>query len=170
MATHPQHPNTPWVRAPLRINEDLVAQIRREAEDAYPSECCGFLFGPSDDTGLLNRASAQPNEADKYHAMDPATFPRTSRTYFKINELRASRILEDASKSGQPLKVIYHSHCDAGAYFSDEDAGTFSQHGQLMWPCAFLVVSVQRGLADDIKLWMHVPETNKFEQGELTIE
>jgi proteasome lid subunit RPN8/RPN11 len=170
MATHPQYPNAPWVRAPLRINKDLVTQIFQEAEDAYPSECCGFLFGPTDDVGLLNNASPQPNEADKYHAMDPETFPRTSRTYFKINELRASRTLESAAKSGQPLKVIYHSHCDAGAYFSKEDADTFSQSAQLMWPCAFVVVSVKNGIAGDTKLWIHVPGTNEFEQGELTVE
>lgn len=170
MSMHPQYPNAPWVRAPLSLSADLMALMRQEAEDAYPSECCGFLFGPADDVGLLNKSSAEPNDADKYHAMDPETFPRTSRTYFKINELRASRTMESAAKSGHPLKVIYHSHCDAEAYFSQEDADTFSQNAQLMWPCAFIVLSVKNGLAVDAKLWIHVPGTNDFEEGELSVE
>lgn len=170
MMDHPQYPDAPWVRASLRINADLMAMIRQSAEDAYPSECCGFVFGPADDVGLLDEVSAQANEADKYHAMDPETFPRTSRTYFKINELRASRTLESAAKCGRPLKVIYHSHCDAGAYFSEEDADTFSQGAKLMWPCAFIVVSVNNGLAADTKLWLHTPGTDKFEEGELIVE
>lgn len=170
MSGHPQYPDAPWVRAPLRISAELLAQIRQQAEDAFPSECCGFLFGPADDAGLLDEVSAEQNEADKYHAMDPETFPRTSRTYFKINELRASRLMERGAESGRPLKVIYHSHCDADAYFSKEDTDTFSQGTQLMWPCAFVVISVKNGLAEDTRVWIHRPGHDEFEEGELNVE
>ena len=137
---------------------------------SYPSESCGFVLGPAEDPALLDEMNREENEADKYHALDPVTFPRTSKMYFKINELRAARTFDEGSKNGRPVKVIYHSHCDAGAYFSDEDAATFASKGQLMWPCAFIVVSVIDGEAKDHKLWVHVPGTDSFEESELAIE
>jgi proteasome lid subunit RPN8/RPN11 len=118
---------------------------------------------------LLGRAVREVNEADKYHALDPATFPRTSRMYFKINELRAARAFEHGDKVGEPIKVIYHSHCDAGAYFSKEDAATFASDATLMWPCAFVVVSVVEGRIAETKLWVHVPSSNDFRESTLTV-
>ena len=109
------------------------------------------------------------NEADKYHALDPEHFPRTSRTYFKINELRAARAFEAGEKGGRPIKVIYHSHCDAGAYFSAEDAATFARDGALQWPCAFVVISVVAGEVVDRKLWVHLPGTDDFREGSFEV-
>ena len=87
--------------------------------------------------------------------------------YFKINELRAAKAFDAGDKSGRPIKVIYHSHCDAGAYFSQEDAATFASDNMLMWPCAFIVVSVQDGQIADKKLWVHVPGSNDFRESTL---
>jgi proteasome lid subunit RPN8/RPN11 len=113
---------------------------------------------------LADEAIREVNEADKYHALDPERFPRTSRTYFKIHELRAAKAFERGEASGRPIKVIYHSHCDAGSYFSAEDAATFASNGELMWPCAFLVVSVEGGVPKKHQLWVHVPGTDEFRE------
>jgi proteasome lid subunit RPN8/RPN11 len=102
-------------------------------------------------------------------ASDPERFPRTSRTYFKIHELRAAKAFDRGRASGRPIKVIYHSHCDAGAYFSPEDAATFASGGTLMWPCAFLVVSVVEGVAAGHRLWVHTPGTDAFHEAVLEI-
>jgi proteasome lid subunit RPN8/RPN11 len=125
--------------------------------------------GPASDVAIVNAAVREVNEADKYHKLDPITFPRTSTTYFKINELRAAKAFDQGEKTGQPIKVIYHSHCDAGAYFSQEDAATFASDKLLMWPCAFIVVSVVRGQVVDTKLHVHVPGTNGFAESSLTV-
>ena len=159
----------PWVRGALRVPEAVLREVEAHAREAYPSECCGFLLGPAAEPSLLDEAVREVNEADKYHRLDPETFPRTSRTYFKINELRASRAFEAGTAAGRPIKVIYHSHCDAGAYFSDEDAATFAREGQLMWPCAFLVVSVEGGAVRDRKLWVHRPGTDAFDESTLEV-
>ena len=160
----------PWIRGPLRIDAAALADIEAHALECYPSECCGFLVGPAAVPELLDGVQREVNEADKYHALDPETFPRTSQTYFKINELRAARTFDAGDAAGRPIKVIYHSHCDAGAYFSAEDAATFAVQGQLMWPCAFIVVSVQGGKVVDRKLWSHVPDTNDFSENSLAID
>lgn len=159
----------PWTKGNLRIGAELLAAIEAHARECYPSECCGLVSGPAADPSLLDRALREANEADKYHALDPERFPRTSRTYFKINELRAARAFDAGAAQGQPIKVIYHSHCDAGAYFSAEDAATFASGARLMWPCAFLVVSVVEGETVDRKLWVHVPGTDEFEESRLEV-
>lgn len=158
-----------WIAGGLRIPRAVLEQVEAHARECYPSESCGFLLGPAEDVPAIDAAVREVNEADKYHRLDPERFPRTSKTYFKINELRAARAFEQGEKNGRPIKVIYHSHCDAGAYFSAEDAATFASNGQLMWPCAFLVVSVLEGDVVDRKLWVHVPGTNEFREGKLEL-
>jgi proteasome lid subunit RPN8/RPN11 len=159
----------PWIAGDLVISRAVMAELEAHALAAYPSECCGFVSGPAEQPALLDAYVREENEADKYHKLDPETFPRTSRTYFKINELRAAKAFDAGDKVGRPIKVIYHSHCDAGAYFSQEDAATFASENQLMWPCAFIVVSVQDGKFAERKLWVHVPGTNDFRESSLTV-
>jgi proteasome lid subunit RPN8/RPN11 len=159
----------PWISGDLVISRAVLEELEAHALSTYPSECCGFVSGPADQPSLLDASVREENEADKYHKLDPDTFPRTSRTYFKINELRAAKAFDEGDKSGRPIKVIYHSHCDAGAYFSQEDAATFASGLQLMWPCAFIVVSVQGGRVAERKLWVHVPGTNDFRESSLTV-
>lgn len=159
----------PWTRGPIRITRAALDDIEAHAAQEYPSESCGFIAGPSDDTPFVDTVTREVNEADKYHRLDPERFPRTSKMYFKINELRAARSFEAGAESGQPIKVIYHSHCDAGAYFSEEDAATFASDGQLMWPCAFLVISVVEGEVRDRKLWVHRPGSNAFDESAVEV-
>lgn len=160
----------PWIRGDLTIPRAVLAEIEAHALECYPSESCGFVLGPASEPARLDAAVREVNEADKYHELDPERFPRTSRTYFKINELRAARAFDEGDKNGRPIKVIYHSHCDAGAYFSQEDSSTFASEGVLMWPCAFLVVSVVGGEVKERKLWVHVPGTNDFRESTLRVE
>jgi proteasome lid subunit RPN8/RPN11 len=159
----------PWITGNLSIPKDVLESIHAHALETYPNECCGFISGPASEPRQLTAAQREVNEADKFHKLDPETFPRTARTYFKINELRAARAFDQGDKSGAPIKVIYHSHCDAGAYFSQEDAATFASDNQLMWPCAFVVVSVQDGKVADTKLWVHAPGTNEFRESTLSV-
>jgi proteasome lid subunit RPN8/RPN11 len=159
----------PWIAGDLRIDKDVMDEIEQHALECYPSESCGFVFGPAAEPSLLDALQREENEADKYHKLDPVTFPRTSNTYFKINELRAARTFEQGQAEGRPVKVIYHSHCDAGAYFSEEDAATFANGGQLMWPCAYIVVSIMDGKVAERRLWVHEPGTNHFKESTLRI-
>ncbi|MGE0785783.1 MAG: Mov34/MPN/PAD-1 family protein [Sandaracinaceae bacterium] len=160
---------TPWTRGELTIDAGVLREIEAHAKETYPSECCGFVTGPASDMARLDRAIRADNEADRYHELDPERFPRTSRTYFKINELKAARAFDRQREDGQPIKVIYHSHCAAGAYFSAEDAATFSSRGVLMWPCAFIVVSVQDGEVVDRKLWVHRTGSDEFDESPLWV-
>lgn len=158
----------PWIAGDLTIARAALEAVYAHAKESYPSECCGFLAGAAGEPLHVDEAIREVNEADKYHRLDPERFPRTSRTYFKIHELRAAKALERGEASGRPIKIIYHSHCDAGSYFSAEDAATFASEGQLMWPCAFLVVSVMDGEPRGHQLWVHVPGTDGFREAAIT--
>ncbi|MDB4976510.1 MAG: Sulfur carrier protein adenylyltransferase ThiF [Myxococcaceae bacterium] len=164
-----EHSAARWIEGDLTITSEVLTQIQQHAREAYPSECCGFLSGPADEPSLLDAFQREDNEADKYHKLDPETFPRTSRDYFKINELRAAKAFAAGEKSGRPIKVIYHSHPDVGAYFSAEDAGTFASNNTLMWPCAFIVMASRADHVADTKLWVHVPGTNDFRESPLKV-
>lgn len=159
----------PWIAGELVIERGVLAELHAHALEAYPNECCGFVYGPASEPSLLSRSTRQENEADKYHERDPVNFPRTARTYFKIHELKAGQAFDAGNAAGEPIKVIYHSHCDAGAYFSPEDAATFASDNQLMWDCAFIVVSVMQGKVGETKLWVHVPGSNDFRESSLRV-
>ena len=173
MVTERNEPNgdgdPPWVRADLEITSETLRRVEEDALARYPNEACGLLLGPAEPPLLLDEARPMENLADRYHALDPQAFPRTARTYFKLDELKAARAFEEGLRAGRPVKVIYHSHCDAGAYFSEEDAATFVLDGRLAWPVAFVVVSVVDGKLADRKLWSHVPGTARFEERRLRV-
>ncbi len=158
-----------WIAGDLVIDRAVLADIEAHAVECYPKESCGLVFGPADAPLSLDESRREENLADKYHKLDPVQFPRTGETYFKLHEKRAMDAIEQGEANGRPLKVIYHSHCDAGAYFSAEDSQTFAYKGQLMWPCAFLVVSVVDGMVRDRKLWVHTPGTDAFHESRITI-
>ncbi|MEY4575468.1 MAG: hypothetical protein RL701_171 [Pseudomonadota bacterium] len=158
-----------WIEGDLELSQELLSELHAHALETFPNECCGFVAGPASQPKQLTKTQREVNEADKFHKLDPETFPRTARTYFKINELRAARAFDHGEKAAEPIKVIYHSHCDAGAYFSAEDAATFASNNTLMWPCAFIVVSVLEGRVADTKLWVHTPGTDGFHESTLRI-
>ncbi|MEM6962528.1 MAG: Mov34/MPN/PAD-1 family protein [Myxococcota bacterium] len=159
----------PWICGDLEIASAVLLDIEAHAEEQYPSEACGLIFGPKDNPPRLDSFSREINQADALHAKYPEQFPRTSKEYFVMDTQRASSAEREGNKNGRPLKVIYHSHCDAGAYFSEEDAATFSWGGALTYPCSFLVVSVIQGSAVDRKLWCHVAGTDEFREYQLRI-
>jgi len=157
----------PWARDGVRMPRAVLAQIEAHAVEAYAlgpgaegEEACGVVAGPAGDL-VADAAERIPNLANRYHARDPEGYPRTGRTYFLVDPLSFSRRLEAAEKAGRPVKVLYHSHLDCGAYFSPTDAETALAGGsEPAYDLAFLVVSVRgdgRGggaQCDDRKLFV----------------
>ena len=124
-------------------------------------------MGPAGDPPAVTRSRRITNLADRYHKLDPETFPRTSREAYVIDGMLMQRALADGDAAGEPVKVIYHSHCDCGAYFSKEDRVVAAPEGAPVLPVAYLVTSVREGgVVDDHKLfvfrdggWVEAPFT-----------
>ena len=115
--------------------------IQRHASADYPAEACGVLLIRSDPSGQADerRLLACRNIQDELHAKDPERFPRTSRTAYYIAHGDLLEIGRRESE-GFEVRVIYHSHVDAGAYFSETDRRNAMVDGSPAYPQATYVV------------------------------
>ena len=125
--------------------EELTA-IRRQAIEEYPHESCGVIVMRGAERRLVRCRNAQ----NDLHAKDPARHPRDARTAYYIDPadlLRIGRLEGD----GFTVAVIYHSHVDAGAYFSDTDKRQALIGDAPAYPgAAYLVTSVVGGRVESV--------------------
>ena len=101
----------------MNIPDNILAEIYLHAREEFPNECCGWLTGPreSDSVAHVRRA---------VNAYQPAAHPtapdRTAETAYVIDGddlLELYRTMDDP----EPPLVIYHSHPNGWAYFSETD-------------------------------------------------
>ena len=138
----------------VSIPPEVLEKIRSQAERDYPGETCGILIGRKTRPEEVNGVYPCRNVQDEYHAQDPAGFPRTSRTAYFIDPRDLLKIQKEARQRGCEFRVIYHSHVDAGAYFSEEDERTALSEGRPAYPgVSYLVVSVKGGRAGEMSLF-----------------
>jgi proteasome lid subunit RPN8/RPN11 len=162
----------PWVEGNLVIGRSVVAAIDEEARRAYgrEEESCGFLVGPAADGRRVDGIVPMVNRANRLHALDPKQYPRTGRTYFDIDSMKFEAAIRRGEAEGRPVKVLYHSHLDVGAYFSPTDSEVAKMgQGEPPWDLAYLVTSVRAGTVDDRKLFVWSPAANAFVESRLEI-
>lgn len=163
----------PWIRGGVRLARGLRERVDAEALAGYArgEESCGALRGPADDALFVDEIVVMENRAAKLHARDPEAYPRTARTYFDVDPLRFSRLVESGEKEGRPVKVLYHSHLDAGAYFSETDAQAATMGGaEPAFDVAYLVTSVRDGVVDGRALFVWDPAARAFVEAPLRAE
>ncbi len=145
---------------PLLTEAELEA-IRSHAGADYPAEACGVLLvrpGPVEE----RRLRACRNIQDELHAKDPGRFPRTARTAYYIAH---EDLLEIGRREGEgfEVRVIYHSHIDAGAYFSETDRRNAMVDGVPAYPqTTYVVVSVAGGRVADIRAHRFSTDASEF--------
>lgn len=158
----------------LRIRRAVVDVLVAEANAAYlrDEEACGYLTGPKEDELFVDEAVPMPNLANRYHAMDPEAYPRTGRDFFILDPLKFKKAVEAGEASGRPVKVLWHSHPDAGAYFSETDAKMATMGGDgPTYDLFYWVTSVRSEGVDDHKLFAWDPATKSFvETGFLLVD
>jgi proteasome lid subunit RPN8/RPN11 len=164
--------NHPWTRGGLRITRAVIDRVDEEARAAFArdEESCGLLLGPDSDGLLADEVVAMENRANKLHKLDPETYPRTGRMYFDIDPMKFERAVRAGESNGRPVKVLYHSHLDVGAYFSETDAAAATMGGEApTYQLAYLVTSVRGGVVDDRKLFIWNAEQRAFIETDHTI-
>jgi proteasome lid subunit RPN8/RPN11/molybdopterin converting factor small subunit len=118
--------------------------IRAQAAQEYPFESCGVILTRGADRRLLRCRNAQ----NELHGRDPQRYPRDARTAYYIDPKDLLRI-GDLEREGFGVAVIYHSHVDAGAYFSETDKRQALVGGEPAYPSAvYVVTSVVAGRVD----------------------
>jgi proteasome lid subunit RPN8/RPN11 len=115
--------------------------LRTQAVEEYPEESCGVIVARGEERRLLRCRNVQ----NEIHARDPERNPRTARTAYHIDPQDLLRIGRLESE-GFRVAVIYHSHVDAGAYFSETDRRQALMGGEPTYPgTIYLVTSVVQG-------------------------
>lgn len=130
---------TPAPPHPLLAPTALAALYEHARRD-YPNECCGIVFGPRDEP-VANTATPCENIQNRLHAGDPARFTRDARTAYAFDG-RELRAMADSLDGQLPAKIIYHSHVEVGAYFSDTDQEAAAMFGEPSFPVEYVVVDI----------------------------
>ena len=162
----------PWIRGRVTIAKAIVDRVDEEARAAYgrDEEACRLLTGPATEPLLVDAIVPMKNRANDLHRLDPETYPRAGRMYFDLDPLKFERAVREGETNGQPVKVLYHSHLDVGAYFSETDAQAATAGGESpSYDLAYLVTSVKGGEVDARKFFVWDPATKKFVDAELEI-
>ena len=150
-------------RLPLLIPAEYLQKIRAQAEKDYPNETCGILIGPKTGKEKITSIFSCHNVQDEYHTQDPVSFPRTARTAYFIAPTELFRIQKEARQKDCEIRVIYHSHVDAGAYFSEEDQRIALSEGEPAYSeVSYLVISVKEGRAKETVLYQWDIKSRSF--------
>jgi proteasome lid subunit RPN8/RPN11 len=163
----------PWAAGHLIINRSVLQRVEEEARNGYgrEEESCGFLVGPADNWRALDGIVPMINRASLLHRLDPERYPRTARTYFDIDSLKFEAAIRRSAEERRPAKVLYHSHLDAAAYFSETDAAVAKMgQGEPPWGLAYLVTSVQAGRVGDHKLFVWDLLSKSFVESPLEVD
>jgi adenylyltransferase/sulfurtransferase len=118
----------------LDIPRAVLDAIYAHAREGYPEEVCGFIVADDEARRCENRQNA-------LHAEDPVTFPRDAKTAYNLGA-KDIFFLDRSLRTERPVRVIYHSHVDVGAYFSPEDVRAATFEGERLYPVDYLVVDV----------------------------
>ncbi|KAA0948198.1 molybdopterin-synthase adenylyltransferase MoeB [Pseudomonas sp. ANT_H14] len=127
------------------LRPNALEQIYAHAASTYPDECCGFVFAD----GSVYLGSNIQNEL---HRKNPQVYPRSAANGYTFS-VADTLMMNKAFHSNNPVVVIYHSHPDVGAYFSDEDQDKALFMGEPIYLVSYLVVDVRQGKAQGSKLF-----------------
>lgn len=138
----------------LHFPEPMWRRIVTHAQAEYPRECCGVILAPEATPDALAELIPCPNAQDRYHQRDPAQFPRDSATAYFIDPAQLLAIDRRCRHERLIIRVIYHSHPDADAFFSAEDQRRATLAGEPLYPQAsYLVLSVRSGKVVDHRIF-----------------
>lgn len=124
------------------LNELAEAAIRTHGEATYPHECCGFLLGKESENGrvidlALEAENSQVENRERRFLVSPEDYRKAE---------------QHAEKTGLDLLGIYHSHPDHPAIPSEHD------RKQAMPFFSYIIVSVKKGAADELRSWVLDPD------------
>jgi proteasome lid subunit RPN8/RPN11 len=138
----------------IRIRDEQVEAIKRQAEAEYPNECCGLLIGTIADEGHTRVVS------EIYPVKN--SWEGSQRDRMLIAPLDYARAERESLKKGLGVVGDYHSHPDHPAVPSTFDL----EHSP--WPMmSYIVVSVRDGQADEVRSWEIAEDRSQFFEEEI---
>jgi proteasome lid subunit RPN8/RPN11 len=147
----------------LSISPDLLRHCFAHGAEGYPEEVCGVLAGPESEPDRVTAAYRISNILNQKHAEDPQGFPRTAAEGYLLDPREHMLLERKLGNEGHVIRVIYHSHVNVGAYFSDEDKRRALWNGEPLYPgVAYLVCGVKDRKPDGAVLVSYDHATRSF--------
>ncbi len=146
----------------------LLNEICTHALESHPEECCGLLTGKRE--GRFDAVHRCRNEMTRLHRQDPVAHPRGGERAFHMNEYDYMRVQEEADAAGRRVIGVYHSHLEAGAYFSEDDQKSALQELYPFPKVDHIVISVVDRAVKEVAAFRWVPGAGCFEGRTLMVE
>lgn len=139
----------------IQVDREILREIAKQAEEGYPHEICGALYGTRDQDGTVVKAREQIiNQREG----------KKKKRRFSIDPVDYMKAEQEAERRDMELLGFYHSHPDHPAEPSDYDR----EHA---WPnLLYPIVSVQDGEPKEIRWWILEKEQNMFRELDVRIE
>jgi proteasome lid subunit RPN8/RPN11 len=152
----------------LTIPDELLRRCFAHGAEGYPDEVCGVIIGPEGESDQLTEAVALANILNRLHASDPQHYPRTAREGYVLDPKEHMLLERRLGQEQKAIRVIYHTHVDVGAYFSQEDTKRALWEGEPLYPgVAYLVCGIRERQPDGAVLAWFDPATGKFTESRL---
>jgi proteasome lid subunit RPN8/RPN11 len=119
----------------IEISAVLRDQIYAHARRCFPAECCGYLRGAAGVDEVVECRNAQ---LDRDHPTEPDRGADTGFVIAGAELLAFARTFD----SPRPARVVYHSHTNGRAYFSNVDREVATAHGEPAYPVQHVVVGL----------------------------
>ena len=141
----------------VEISARVLADVREHLGGMYPNEGCGFLIG----SGLYEDNALVTNSVRIHNERVGETAARTRYLISPTDFLQAEAT---ARESGLDVLGTYHSHPDVPPRPSAYDR----EHA---WPgLRYLIVSVDKGVPGDQRVWRLADDRSDFVEHELIIK
>jgi proteasome lid subunit RPN8/RPN11 len=117
----------------------LLREVARHARECFPEECCGYLTADA----IVRCTNAQ---GSGIHPTTPDRGPETGFVIAGAELFGFARSFDGPS----PARVVYHSHTNGRAYFSEVDRDLVRLAG---YPVQHLVVGVTEDAVTEAALF-----------------
>ena len=122
----------------IEIPPYVLATIYEHARAAFPDECCGYLVGRRDAANVDLAVMCRNAQRDGEHPTNP---DRGADTGFVITGAELFAFAR-AFDTDRPPRILYHSHTNGRAYFSEVDRANAIGPDGPAYPVQHLVVGV----------------------------
>jgi len=144
------------------IPEFILLEIYEQALREFPNECCGWMFGSKPNgpvTGIRPCINSQAKSPDSL------VQNRTAETAYSMDGKDLIELNKAFDTESPPL-VIYHSHPNGKAYFSETDRRVASSPwgDGPMYPVQQLVVGVLEKTIVEFAIFDWSAEAKDFEE------
>ena len=140
------------MQSSIKLTPQVEEAIKIHGEEAFPNECCGFLFGNEENGRLINLSTRVENSKEG-----------DQRRRFEISPFDYMKAEQFAIENNTTLLGIYHSHPNHPAIASEHDLA------KAMPYFSYVIVSIMEEKYEDIKSWKLFDEKREFYEEQVLI-